>query len=178
MLAVESDDGGAGYEVEIRKSDGSEAEVELDKSLRRHPALRRRLEPHASATHTPEVEQREPRSDTIDPTSTEGGAMYGRLVEIEGVDASKREEVLGIIRERIIPGLKEIEGFAGFISLVDEENRRARSIVLWETREGADEAERTFAAKREEIVRGMGGTVRSADLYEAPIVEVLAGVRA
>ena len=104
--------------------------------------------------------------------------MYGRLVEIEGVDPSRRDEVLGIIRERIIPGLKEIDGFGGFISLVDEENRRARSVVLWETREGAEEAERQFAARREEIVREMGGTVRSADLYEAPIVEVLAGVRA
>jgi hypothetical protein len=104
--------------------------------------------------------------------------MYGRLVEIEGVDPSKREEILGIMREQIIPGLKEIDGFAGFISLVDEQNRRARSVVLWETQEGADEAERQFAQKREEIVRGMGGTVRSADLYEAPIVEVLAGVRA
>jgi hypothetical protein len=103
--------------------------------------------------------------------------MYGRLVEVEGVDPSKREEVLGMMRERIIPGLKEIEGFAGFISLVDEENRRARSVVLWETREGAEEAERQFAATREEVVRGMGGTVRSADLYEAPIVEVLTGVR-
>jgi hypothetical protein len=104
--------------------------------------------------------------------------MYGRLVEIEGLDPSKREEALGIIRERIIPGLKEIEGFAGFISLVDEENRRVRSVVLWETKEGADEAERQFAPIREEAVRGMGGTVRSADLFEAPIVEVLAGVRA
>jgi hypothetical protein len=104
--------------------------------------------------------------------------MYGRLVEVEGVDPSKREEVLGIMRERIIPGLKEIEGFAGFISLIDEKNRRARSVVLWETREGAEEGERQFAAKREEIVRGMGGTVRSADLYEAPIVEVLTGARA
>jgi len=104
--------------------------------------------------------------------------MYGRLVEVEGVDPSKREEVLGIIRERIIPGLKAIEGFAGFISLVDEENRRARSVVLWETREGAEEGERQFAAKREEIVRGIGGTVRSADLYDAPIVEVLTGVHA
>ena len=104
--------------------------------------------------------------------------MYGRLVEIEGVDPSKREEALGIIRERIIPGLKEIEGFAGFISLVDEENRRARSVVLFETKESAEEAERQFGPQREEIVRGMGGTVRSADLYEAPIVEVLAGVRA
>jgi hypothetical protein len=104
--------------------------------------------------------------------------MYGRLVEIEGVDPSKREEVLGIIRERIIPGLSEIDGFAGFISLVDEENRRARSVVLWETKEGAEEAERQFAARRAEIVRGMGGTVRSADLYEAPIVDVRTGVRA
>jgi hypothetical protein len=104
--------------------------------------------------------------------------MYGRLVEIEGVDPSKREEVLGIIRERIIPGLSEIDGFAGFISLVDEGNRRARSVVLWETKEGAEEAERQFAAKRAEIVGGMGGTVRSADLYEAPIVDVRAGVRA
>ena len=104
--------------------------------------------------------------------------MFGRLIELEGLDPSKREEAIGIIRERIIPGLKEIEGFAGFISLVDEENRRSRSIVLWETRAGADEAERQFAAKREEIVRGMGGTIRSADLYEAPIVEVLTGVRA
>jgi len=104
--------------------------------------------------------------------------MYGRLVEIEGVDPSKREEVLGIIREKIIPELNEIDGFAGFISLVDDANRRARSVVLWETKEGAEEAERKFAAKREEIVRGMGGTVQSADLYDAPLVEVLAGVRA
>lgn len=104
--------------------------------------------------------------------------MYGRLVEIEGVDPSRREEVLGIIRERIIPGLKEIDGFVGFISLVDEQSRRARSVVLWETRESADEAERQFGPKREEIVRGLGGTVRSADLYEAPIVEVHAAARA
>jgi hypothetical protein len=104
--------------------------------------------------------------------------MHGRLIEVEGLDPSKREEILGIIRERIIPGLKEIDGFAGFISLIDEEKRRARSVVLWETKESADEAERQFAAKREEIVRGAGGTVRSADLYEAPIVEVHAGVRA
>ncbi len=104
--------------------------------------------------------------------------MYARLVEVEGVDPSKREEALGFMRERVIPGLKEIDGFAGFISLVDEQNRRARSIVLWESREGAEQAERQFAAKREEFVTGIGGTVRSADLYDAAIVEVLTGARA
>ena len=104
--------------------------------------------------------------------------MYGRLVEIDGIDPSHREEILGILRERIIPGLKEFDGFAGFISLVDEETRRARNVVLFETKEAADEAERTYASIREEIVTGMGGTVRSAELFEAALVEVLAGVHA
>jgi hypothetical protein len=104
--------------------------------------------------------------------------MYGRLVEVEGIDASKRDEVLGILRDRIIPALKERDGFAGFISLVDEDSRRGRTVILWETRESADEAEREFGPRREEIVRGLGGTVRSTDLFEAPIVEITAGVHA
>ncbi len=104
--------------------------------------------------------------------------MVGRLVEVEGVDPAKREEIMGIIREQVIPGLKEIDGFAGFIALVDEANRRTRTVVLWETSEGAEEAERRFAAKREELVRSAGGTVRSSDLYDAAIVEVLAAARA
>jgi hypothetical protein len=113
-----------------------------------------------------------------DVLTTEGGTMFGRLVEIEGIDPSKRDEVLAIIRERVLPGMKEIDGFAGFIALYDEESRRARSVILWETSEGAEEAERRFGPMREEVVTGMGATVRSADLFEAPIVNVLAGVHA
>lgn len=104
--------------------------------------------------------------------------MFGRLVEVDGVDPSRREEAIATMRETIIPALKEMDGFAGFISLVDAEQGRARSVVLWETRNAADEAERIFGPRREEMVRGLGGTVRSADLYAAPIVEILAGVRA
>ena len=103
--------------------------------------------------------------------------MFGRLVEVDGVDASKRDEVLAILRERIIPGMKEIDGFAGFISLMDDQSR-ARNVLLWETRESAEEAERKFGPKREEMVRQFGGTVRSADLYDAPIVELLTGAHA
>jgi quinol monooxygenase YgiN len=104
--------------------------------------------------------------------------MYGRLVEIENIDPSKREEAIQNIRENVIPVLKELEGFAGFISLADGDNKRARSIVLWETRENAEEAERQMQSRREEMVGRLGATVRSADLYEAPIVELRSGVHA
>jgi hypothetical protein len=104
--------------------------------------------------------------------------MYGRLVEVDGVDAAKRGEAVGIIRDQVIPRLKELDGFAGFISLYDEGSGRVRSVILWETKDSAEEAEREFGPRREEMVRGIGGTVRSVDLYEAPIVEVQTGVRA
>jgi heme-degrading monooxygenase HmoA len=104
--------------------------------------------------------------------------MYARLVEIENIDPSKREEALQNIRENVIPALKELDGFAGFISLADADNRRARSIVLWETRENAEEAERLMQSRREEMVGRLGATVRSADLYEAPLIEITAGARA
>jgi hypothetical protein len=104
--------------------------------------------------------------------------MYGRLIEVEGLDPSRREEGEAIVRETIMPALKGIEGFAGFILLVDEANQRSRSVALWETQEAADAAERQMKATRDEVIRELGGTVRSADLFEAPIVEVLAGVRA
>ena len=104
--------------------------------------------------------------------------MFGRLVEVEGVDPSHQEEIAGMMRERIIPRLKELDGFAGFISLMDAENRRGRTVILWETRENADAAEREFAPRREELVRGFGGTVASTELYDAPIVEMAADVHA
>jgi heme-degrading monooxygenase HmoA len=104
--------------------------------------------------------------------------MYGRLVEIDGLDSSRREEAMATMRERVIPSMKEAEGFAGFISLVDEQTGRARNVVLWETRESAEEFEREWATRREETVRGLGGTVGSAELYEALIVEIKAGARA
>jgi heme-degrading monooxygenase HmoA len=104
--------------------------------------------------------------------------MYARLVEIENIDPSKREEAIQNIRENVIPALKELDGFAGFISLADADNSRARSIVLWETRENAEEAERQMKSRREEMLSRLGATVRSADLYEAPIVELRAGVHA
>jgi hypothetical protein len=106
-----------------------------------------------------------------------GGTMYGRLIEIEGIDASKRDEAMQNLRENVIPALKELDGFAGFMSMVDEGNSRARTVVLWETEENAQEAERQMAPRREEMVRQMGATVRSADLYEVAIAEVAAAVQ-
>jgi hypothetical protein len=98
--------------------------------------------------------------------------MYGRLISFSGADTDKREQAIETIRGTVIPMLRGYDGFAGYIALYDAQNRRAKALLLWETEEAAEEAEKELVERREKIASGMGLTVESADLYEAPVVEL------
>jgi hypothetical protein len=97
--------------------------------------------------------------------------MYARLISFSGADAEKRERAVQTMRETVIPMLREYDGFAGYISLYDAQNQRAKAILLWETEENAESAEQTLVERRRQLTSGIGLTVDSADLYEAPVVE-------
>ena len=98
--------------------------------------------------------------------------MYGRLISFSGADPDKREQAIETIRGTVIPMLRGYDGFAGYIALYDAQNRRAKAQLLWETEEAAEEAEKELVERREKIASGVGLTVESADLYEAPVVEL------
>jgi hypothetical protein len=98
--------------------------------------------------------------------------MYARLISFSGADPDKREKALQTIRETVIPMLRGYDGFAGYIALYDSQNRRARAILLWESEETAEEAEKELVERRKQLAGGVGLTVESADLYEAPIIEL------
>ena len=86
------------------------------------------------------------------------------------------DAAIDMIRGTVVPMLREYDGFAGYISLYDEDNRRAKAIILWESKEAAESAEETLVERRAKMTQQVGITVESADLYEAPVVE-LEGVR-
>ena len=102
--------------------------------------------------------------------------MYARLISFSGADPEKRESAIEMIRGTVIPMLQSYDGFAGYISLYDEETRQAKAIILWDSRETADAAEETLEERRRKMVDQVGLTIESVDLYEAPVVE-LAGAR-
>ena len=83
----------------------------------------------------------------------------------------KRERAIQTIRETVIPMLRQYDGFASYIALYDEQNRRAK-VLLWETEEQAEAAEQELVERRRQLASGVGLTVESADLYEAPFVEL------
>jgi hypothetical protein len=98
--------------------------------------------------------------------------MYARLVSFSGADPEKRESAVATIRERVIPTLRGHEGFAGYIGLYDEVGGRAKGLLLWESKEAAEAAEVELAEMRKQVAISMGLTLESADLYEAPVVEL------
>ena len=98
--------------------------------------------------------------------------MYARLISFSGADPEKRQSAIDMIRGTVVPMLREYDGFAGYISLYDEDNRRAKAIILWESKEAAESAEETLVERRARMTQEVGITVESVDLYEAPVVEL------
>jgi hypothetical protein len=98
--------------------------------------------------------------------------MHARLISFSGADPEKRENAIQTIRETVVPMLREYDGFAGYIALYDAQNRRAKAVLLWESEDAAEAAEETLAERRQQLASGIGLTVESADLYEAPVVEL------
>jgi hypothetical protein len=98
--------------------------------------------------------------------------MYARLIEFSGADPARRDDAIETIRGTVIPMLRQYDGFAGYLALLDTDNRRARAILLWETKETAEEAEKELKERRRGLAASVGLTVESEDLYEAPVVEL------
>jgi hypothetical protein len=90
--------------------------------------------------------------------------MYARLISFSGADPEKREKAIETIRGTVIPMLREYDGFSGYIALYDAQNRRAKAVLLWDTEDAAEEAEKTLVERRQKLASGIGLTVESADL--------------
>jgi hypothetical protein len=97
--------------------------------------------------------------------------MYARVISFSGADPEKRDKAVQTIRELVLPTLREYDGFAGYVALYDEANRRAKAVILWESKDAAETAEETLVERRRQMASGIGLTVESANLYEAPVVE-------
>lgn len=98
--------------------------------------------------------------------------MYARLISMSGALAENREQAIQTIREKVIPALSQQDGYAGYVALFDADNHRAKAVLLWESREAAEAAHTAMMDFRDQTISGLGMTLESADLYEAPVVEM------
>ena len=65
--------------------------------------------------------------------------MHATIRRYEGVDTSRMNEVVGKVKETLVPQLRELPGFSGYF-LIEAGNGIVSSFGLFETSEQADES--------------------------------------
>jgi hypothetical protein len=98
--------------------------------------------------------------------------MYVRLVSLSGASPDKRDNMVQTMRENVLPTLRGYDGFAGYVGLHDPDSEQAKGIIFFESKEAAEAAEETLAERRQRMAGGVGLTIESAELFEAPVIDV------
>ncbi|MDX6506363.1 MAG: hypothetical protein QOG06_1007 [Gaiellaceae bacterium] len=98
--------------------------------------------------------------------------MYARLISFSGADPEKRESAIEMIRGTVIPMLQNYDGYGGYLALYDEHTRKAKAIILWDSKDAADAAEETLEERRQKMVDQVGLTIESVELYEATVLDM------
>ncbi len=65
--------------------------------------------------------------------------MYATIRRYEGVDMGRKNEVVGKVKETLVPQLRKLPGFGGYF-LIEDGNGVLSSLGLFETSEQADES--------------------------------------
>ena len=117
--------------------------------------------------------------DTYEVLMQEGGtgAKAARISTLEGapeqIDAGTRKAI-----EDVFPRVRELDGFAGVISLGDRGTGTTKLVTLWTSADALTASAEAADAARREMADSADGTIASVEQFEVAIAEVPAGVTA
>jgi len=117
--------------------------------------------------------------DTYEVLMQEGGtgAKAARISTLEGapeqIDAGTRKAI-----EDVFPRVRELDGFAGVISLGDRGTGTTKVVTLWTSADALTASAEAADAARREMADSADGTIASVEQFEVAIAEVPAGVTA
>jgi len=84
----------------------------------------------------------------------------------------KMDERLAIIRESIVPSLKDQNGFQGFVTLIDREHSKSIGYSMWNT--AADLAASETSGNYQQQIAKLGGVLAAPPVREVYEVSVVA----
>jgi heme-degrading monooxygenase HmoA len=75
------------------------------------------------------------------------------------------------LQERVLPQLREMEGFKGFVALGSRQSGKLQGVAFWESEEALRATDETVVPIREGVAGASGGTVVSVEEYEVFVNE-------
>ncbi len=103
--------------------------------------------------------------------------MFARVTTTKG--QAKKDDVVRVIRERVIPGAEGMQGFKGAYWLLDEKRGKGIAVSLWDSEEALRASAEPVGQLRSQSTDELGLEVESVDSFEVILTTgVPAGVSA
>ena len=84
------------------------------------------------------------------------------------------DDVARVVSEVVHPGIREQDGYVGYIVLGDRDSGRALGITLWESGEARETSDATARQIRPRVEQETGGTMRAVERYDVLFFDVRA----
>ncbi len=97
--------------------------------------------------------------------------MYARVTTLEG-PPDKIDDATRHVREQTLPQLQQMDGFEGFVTLVDRQSGKQLAVALWESEEALRATEEAVSSMRSGVAEAAGATVAGVERYEVAVFEV------
>ena len=99
------------------------------------------------------------------------GARAARVSALEG-SPERLDEGTRYAQEEILPQVRQLGGFKGFVSLVDRERGRTKLITLWESDEALRASEEQANQLRQRAAEGAASRIVGIERYEVALAEL------
>ncbi len=100
--------------------------------------------------------------------------MHARITTMEA-PPEKMDEAAEHVRERMLPQLRQMEGFEGFVALGDRQSGKLLGVAFWASEEAMRASEEGVSSVRSDSAEAVGGTVSGVERYEVAVYEVPSG---
>ena len=97
--------------------------------------------------------------------------MHARMSTLEG-SPEEMHEGLRDVRERVLPLLKQQEGFKGFIALGNHQSGELIGITFWESEQAMRASEELGDRTRSDTVEATTDTIEDVERYEVGLFEM------
>jgi heme-degrading monooxygenase HmoA len=97
--------------------------------------------------------------------------MHARMSTLEG-SPEEMDEGLRDVRERVLPLLKQQEGFKGFIALGNHQSGELIGITFWESEQAMQASEEVGDRTRSDTAEATGEAIEDVERYEVGLFEI------
>jgi hypothetical protein len=96
--------------------------------------------------------------------------MHARITTVEGAP-EKMDDAASHLRDQVLPQLRQMDGFKGFVAMGDRQSGKLLGVAFWESEEVLRATEEAMSGVRSSSADAAGGTVANVERYEVVVFE-------